>query len=522
MSVDTTAAPTRPGSPAPPGPGRTAAAVPVLRQVLVAFVLLVALFSVSSGTDGGDGFLALTAAHSLVHDGDLDLREFHDAAWYDAHYGTVAVEGRTIDYFPWTTALWSVPMVVLWEGTAQLGLTGDVEQQLRAGTTGRVRALFGGVFAAAAAVLLALVARRLAQLLAAGARSTSAWIDPDAPWAMTGAALVLGLGTSLWSTASRSLWQHGPAVALGAAAVLCALHLVGPGSRRRHSPAGAGQPAALDPGPAFDRAAPLDRRTARLAVGAGVLAALAYWSRPTAALLTLFVVALLGWRRRRALVPFIAAGAATHVVVLAANLVLVGRWIPPYYAASRIGWHDALPEALAANLVSPARGLLVFSPFLVGAGALALASRRSVMDHDTRAVVGLGALTSLAFWIAVSAFAEKWWAGHSIGPRFMSEALVLVGPAALVGIFGARRGAPPSTAVRAAWWAAIGASVVLHLFAANSWVSGCWNTVPVDIDDAPERVWQWQDPQVLAPLLRAGDPLAAAGSDPRCATAPPS
>jgi hypothetical protein len=440
---------------------------------VVAFLVLVAVYAVSFNTDGGDGFLALPAAHSLLHHGDLDLSEYRDAPWYDRHYGMVEVEGRQLDYFPWTTAALTVPLLAVWEAASAVGVTPPVEPMIRSGDTGRLRVLFASMMTAAAAVVLGLVTLRLSAMIRRDGPGWGEWLAPDARWALTTWSVVLGLGTALWSTASRSLWQHGPSLLAGAGALWCLLHLVGRGSVQHHA--------------------------ARWAASAGALLALAYWARPTNALLSLFVIGVLVARRRDVLAPLLGAAALTHLAVLGANLALVGRAMPPYYRAGRIGWHDALPEAVAANLFSPARGVLLFSPFLLAAPAMLLRSRRSLMDDDTRAVVAGALATSVASLLVVSAFTEKWWAGHSIGPRFMTETVVLLGPLALVAVFGPRR---PSAGGRrrAVWSIAIALSVAIHLGAATSGDARCWNTVPADVDVRPERVWSWADAQVLEPM----------------------
>ncbi len=462
----------------------------LLRQILLTFMVLLAIFAVSYNTDDGDGFLALPAAHSLLHDGDLDLAEYSNTGWFDTQYGVVEVEGRAVDYFPWTTAAAAVPLVLLWDAASAIGLVGDIDPLIRAGMTGQIRMLFASVICAWAAVVLGLLTRRLSRMITRPPGRYREWLDPDSSWALPVWTLTLGLGTSLWSTASRSLWQHGPAVLTAGSAVLCMAHLVGCNPVRRH--------------------------VGLLASAAGILLALSYWTRPTNALIGLFVVAVVALRRRNALLPLLGATAAVHAVMIVLNRVLVGRSLPPYYQASRLGWHADLPEAVAANLISPARGLIVFSPFLLAAPLLLARTRRELLDDDTRVVVVGGLLTSGAYLLAVSAFTEKWWAGHSVGPRFMTEALVMLGPMALVAIFGPREALDPRRFGRIGWLSAIVLSVLLHLGAANSRDALCWNKVPANVDSHPERVWSWTDAQVFESARSTARGWTASGPG-RCA-----
>jgi hypothetical protein len=280
------------------------------------------------------------------------------------------------------------------------------------------------------------------------------------------------------------MWQHGPSVALGAATMLMLV-------------------AALrDP-----------RHAARNACAAGAFVSLAYWVRPTNVVLTLVLLGVLVVRRPRLVLPAAGAAVATHALAVGANLVLLGTALPPYFTASRVGWHPELPEALAANVMSPARGLLVFSPFLLGAAALLLPSRRAILGRDlgTYAVAAGGG--AVAYLVVVSAFGEKWWAGHSFGPRFMTETLVLLAPLAVIGIFGPRTGTDgPGRAMRVLAVVAIGWSVLVHMTGAQVAGTRCWSTEPRDIDTAPERVWDLGDPQVVAGLRALARPDERSGT----------
>ncbi|MFN7150497.1 MAG: hypothetical protein ACK4V6_13580, partial [Microthrixaceae bacterium] len=428
------------------------------RQLLVGFALVALIYAVSPNSDGSDGYLAIPAAHSLYHDADLDLSEFRDADWFSTHYALIDVEGRSVDYFPWLTAVAAVPVVAAWEALSWTGITRDPGDMVAEASFTRLRILSASLISALAATLLGLLAFRLVQLAGNGRRTAVSWLAIDGRWTVTTWIVVIGLGTSLWSIASRSTWQHGPSVALGAAAMLM---LVAALREQRN-------------GPWF-------------AACAGALVSLAYWARPTNVVLTLVLCGVLAARRPRLLVAAGAAVVGAHALVVATNLALLGTALPPYFTASRVGWHGDLPEALAANMISPARGLLVFSPFLLGAAALLLPSRRAILGRDLGTYALVAGLGAAGYLVVVSAFGEKWWAGHSFGPRFMTETLVLLAPLALIGIFGPRAASPPPRrAGRTLAVLAIGWSVLVHMTGAHVPSTSCWNGIPEDIDTAPQ------------------------------------
>ncbi|HTO00997.1 MAG TPA: hypothetical protein VL068_10010, partial [Microthrixaceae bacterium] len=186
-----------------------------LRRRGVAVALLVfVIFFVSPNTDGGDGYLVVPTAHSLIHEHNLDLSEFRDGVWYDSHYAVSEVDGRVVNYFPWLTAVFAVPVVASFDLLHTVGLAGDQATAINNATIQLQNRLAAAIVATAAAIVLALIARRLLMLMEATRPLTSdaaqaprsSWLRSDGDWTFVVFTLVLALGTSLWSTASRSMW----------------------------------------------------------------------------------------------------------------------------------------------------------------------------------------------------------------------------------------------------------------------------------------------------------------------------
>lgn len=455
-------------------------------------LLVFFVFCASPNVDSGDGFSITPTAHSLIYDQDLDLSEFRDADWFDRHYGVVQTEDRRQTYFPWLSAVFAAPTVVVWDALSIVGLVSNSSDQITAGTVGPLQVVGGSVSASLGAVMLALTTRRLFQLMAETAadrehsrlQSTHRMLTTASVlgrWQVTLWIVVLGLGTSLWSVASRSVGQHAPSVLLGSIAMFLLTSMIG-----QH---------------------PMPRRVLS-GMALGALLALAYWERPTNLVLSFVAIAVIGVCRRSVLPSLLAGLAATHMAALAANVVLVGRAVPPYFTGGRVGWHGEYLEAMAANVISPGRGLLLFSPFLAGAALLALPSRRSLMSRDLGVYSLVAAFGALGYLLIVSGFKESWWAGISYGPRFMTESVVLLGPLALLGLFGpARNTFLPTSVARAVAGLLIMASVVIHGSGAVLPDIDCWNARH---GDTSLGVWSWSDPLVLAGPHTA---LANSGGD---------
>jgi hypothetical protein len=301
-------------------------------------------------------------------------------------------------------------------------------------------------------------------------------------------AVVFALGTAAWSTTSRALWQHGPSMLAIAVALLAASRL-----QRGHRPAA-------------------------MATTLGAAVGAAYALRPTNALAVAGFGLLVVSRHRDRVVPFLGGLLAVLLAFVAVNVASFGRVLPPYFAAGRISLHPDYLMALAANLVSPARGLLLFSPVvaLSIAGFVLQMRRRALQPLE---VVAAGCV--VAQLLVVSAQNEGWWAGHAFGPRFMSDVLPLLAYLALPAVsalIGAVGVADPSGLARAAA-CAVGVvtlvSIAVNAEGAFLRASTCWNVTPVNIDRRPSRVWDLGNPQITAgyrAIARQGVRAAAVGA----------
>jgi len=483
-----------------------------LLALVVAAVYL--LSPVRSATTHDPAFVPMTA-HALVHHGSLSLDDFgpdrlvgHPIVVTDGSLtpGTVVrdpAELRSVlerpgvsvlDYFPWTSALFAVPGVVVTDAVAAVAGTPDSARLIRDGNFELIHTASAS-FVVIGAVLLF---RATALIVLGGG-------DRRRRLLANGAALVFALGTSAYSTASRALWQHTPSLLLLTLVLYLAVRI------DRTDPDGDQQrPPSVVDGEVVALGAS--------AVGAAIV-------RPTNLLVA---VLLIGWviiRRRasiRSTVLSVAVGAAVvSVAFVVCNLVLLGEPLPAYYSSGRILFGDWFGEAVAANWISPSRGLLVASPILVLAVPGAVISWREPRHRPL--VVALG-LSVLAVTISVSAF-PHWWAGHSFGPRFMTEAVpqlaVLALPAVDV-VFDAGRLRRTVPHRRRAWGAVVVVvvlsvwSIAFHAAGSVAGVAGCWNIYPVDVDRDPGRVWSVLDAQVLEPVHRLLDADRRAAEDGVC------
>ncbi len=297
--------------------------------------------------------------------------------------------------------------------------------------------LSASVIAAVASILVLLLVRREA----------GRW------WGLV-LALAFAFGTNTWMTSSQTLWQH------GAAELLIALALC------------------------FAVSAPTRGRIAGLGAVCVAIAA----SRPPDVLVAGAFAFWIVWTRRSDVWCFLAGAAAPVAALLFYNLGLIGNIAGGYgtITESPISFlQNSVWGGLAGLLVSPARGLLLFAPFLA---FVPFGFVRRVRERDTRS---LACALAVAVCAVVLLYAlMDWRMGYSYGPRVLTDFLPIfiwmLAPLPFVlGALG--RGVLIGTIALSITVQAIGAF----------WYTGATD---VEIGRSMKAAWDWRNPQFLAEL----------------------
>jgi hypothetical protein len=199
----------------------------------------------------------------------------------------------------------------------------------------------------------------------------------------------------------------------------------------------------------------------------------------------------------RSKVSFAATCLAFAMVFSLTSFATYGALLPPYCAPTRVNPFD--PSHIPGVLFSPSRGLLWFMP-----SALLLLFTPLFVLRDRRlfvaSAVAVAALT-LAI-LSISGF-QTWWGGFSYGPRLFQPALPAVALLALIAAQAAGKlGRPAQGALLWLFGVVVCWEAFVHIGGASSARGMQWNVSPVSVDDAPERLWDWSDPQFLAPFLK--------------------
>lgn len=326
----------------------------------------------------GDTLPARYLPFGIWHYGSVLLDPIRDATvegQANPYWVQTGRKGHSLSLYPVVVPVLVAPLYL--PAVVYLNARGWNPEDLRLVATAMEK-LSASLIAAAASSLLYLLLRRRAR------RGDAVLLT-----------VAFALGTNTWMIGSQALWQHGLAELLLVGLLLL---LTAPCSTPR-------------------------------ALAAGALCGLITANRPPDAILA-GALGLYGlvWAGRRA--TWMAAGAAMPIgLVLIYNFAVAGHLAGGYGIPTTAGFfHHGLLNGVAGQLFSPTRGLFVFSPFLllVPAG-LRLGLRDRERDHEgerERAltlVVGVAVLAQILFYAKTD-----WRAGHSWGPRWLTDVLPLL------------------------------------------------------------------------------------------------
>ncbi|HEX3979658.1 MAG TPA: hypothetical protein VHW93_00450, partial [Acidimicrobiales bacterium] len=431
------------------------------------------VFAIDMASPSGmtaDSIRAVSVAVALVHYHTLSLNRFQPLP--DPTYAVTVVHGHIYPQFPWAVSLFAVPWVIGYDALHKLGIGEGSIAMVHSGHDWGLQLVSMSAVVAAATVVVYFIALRVLRLQPPARRRR---------WALL-VAVAFALATPAWGTASRSMWQHGPSMLCIALGLLFAFR------------AQAGRRGWMGMGAAF---------------------AAGYAMRPTDSIVIMVIVVWMVVAQRRHLLAAVAGAVPPLAILVAVNLTIYHQPLSPYFTGGQsFDVSGTMAVALAGNLVSPARGLLIFCPLVVlSAVGIVVRWRAGELDAFWKAL----AVIPVLHWIVVSAF-KHWWGGDSYGPRFFTDLMPIFVVLALPAVEVLARWLAPSPTSTASADAATAAGpatpslrwrrlLVALAIVALVWSVGveaqgailrsawCWNNEPTDVDAHPSKLWDWSDPQ---------------------------
>jgi hypothetical protein len=221
----------------------------------------------------------------------------------------------------------------------------------------------------------------------------------------------------------------------------------------------------------------------------------AYFCRPTAAIfVALVVLYVLLFKPRTTFIKLSLSCFLLFLVFVLFSLVEYQSILPPYYDQRLHS--DTFWTGLYGNLLSPARGLFIYSPYLL----LAFLGLCRFYKELIRSRLMWLAILWFCFHLVMIAKQPTWWGGHSFGPRYLTD----VFPACIL--------------ITILIWSYVSTTlsqrsrnVLITIFLCCSLISifintyqglynpatGKWNNSP-NIDEYPIYLFDWKYPQFMA------------------------
>ena len=330
--------------------------------VVAATAAITVLLAINRMTDS-DAMGSLLVAESLATQGTIYLDNYSDLVKTALGYRLTEVNGHAVYAFPIGTSFIATP--VAWV-MARMGMSMVAHDH-------QVQIGLASLSAFLTVILAAYLARRF-----------------TSRWAALSIATVFWFGSALASTGGTALWSHNFGVVTSLAALLALTQSL---------------------------AKPLGRSWIILALTlfAGFVI------RPQLGLLAVLTLMYLLIVQRRTFWRTGFLMAALGLLFVGFNLLTVGSPLPDYYLASRLLGEIDFWTALSGNLISPGRGMLIYTPFLLALPLLAIARKSPWQPHE-RSLLFIALLWPVLHLIAISRFSH-WWGGWAFGARLMMDVL---------------------------------------------------------------------------------------------------
>ena len=323
--------------------------------LILIFIIVFISYLNGSHLASGDSTWSIPVAMSIIKEGNINLDE------YPHSYGTT-IDGHIYSFFPIGVSLIAVPFVLILDEASDRIFSFNLDEFIKRPFTERIELFIASFIVALTSLFIYLIAHSCL-----GNKKYSLLL-----------AFIFAFCTSAWSTASRALWQHGPSILM----LTTSLYLI-----------------------------LLAKSRPWLIQFVSLPLVFSYVIRPTNSisifLLTVFVLI----QYEKYFLRYLIWAMVIVVPFLLYNFSVYHYFLSPYYLPQRIGQTPHFWEALAGNLISPSRGLFIFSPILlfsIYGVILKIKNKhlRRIMDDKTEkenSLVMIGLL-----FVLIGVFCNEW------------------------------------------------------------------------------------------------------------------
>jgi hypothetical protein len=437
----------------------------VKRQLVAGAIFFVAftIFYVSPNLQVFDSGYSMLLSEVILHGHSVDLSRIPlrfppgvDPRYLrtDGYtYNIISEKGRRLYYMAWGGSILALPAVAVLNLTGISALTPTWHFDL----AGEYRIQ---------KILAALLMSILTLLI-----YYTGWLEGlPLSWAAV-IALGTALGTQLWSTASRGLWEQTWLLLLLGVAILLLV------------------------------ACEVGRVTFR-PIAFATLMSWMYFVRPMAGVPIIAISGYVLFTYQRAVPVYLITGLLWLAGFIACSMYYFGAPLPPCYHETWLFRLSGARQRLMAVLFSPSRGLFIYVPVLIF--VLFLTARYwNSLRREKFVLMSLGVIVAD---LAVLSIFKRWWGGWCYGPRLLTDTVPFFVLLAILSckaflddtsLPSHRRSAITSFGI-----AALVLSVLMNAPGALSYAAGSW-TERLHPGLHEELLWDWSRAPFLAPLSLA-------------------
>lgn len=392
-----------------------------------------------------DSDWVLPLSMSIIREHNTNLDEYKSLLDAKHYSGTENINGHFYYYFPVGTSLLITPVVKALDLICKHIFYTDMNAIISTGDDGGIQLFIASLLVAVTSAFIFLIAFEITK-----SRMHSLLL-----------VFIFAFCTSAWSTGSRALWSHTCSMLMLSISLFSLLRA---------------------------------RGNNRWLLVAAITVACAYIVRPTNSLSVFFLsfYVLLHFRRRASL--FFSGLILVLIPFFLYNYHIYNTFLPSYFQPSRIGGNEHLWEGLAGNLISPARGLFIFSPVLFFS---IIGIWIKLKDKTFNLLDAALVLIILSHFYIISSIGSLY-GGWCFGPRLFTDIIPFL--IYFLSFFIVKLPEARSTVLKYTFTSlfilCIGASFFINYKGATHPATFMWNAVP-DIDSHPERIWDWNDLQFM-------------------------
>jgi hypothetical protein len=404
-------------------------------SIIFLLTLLVYLpVKIPAASQNGDNMWYIPQVISLYTENNMNLDEFPDRIKEVHNYAIIDLNNHKLNYFPYGTVRVNYPLTLLTKNFFACDFKTEKE---KIDSSNKIAELNAKIFASFSVALMFLIVLKLTQSYRQSLLLT----------------FIFAFASPHFSNHAGGLWSHNISVFL----ITLTLYLMV--AREKVS---------------YFSALPL---------------AFSYITRPTMSLSVIFLSLYYFLTNKfSTFVKFSLIGIIIGLSFITYNMITFDSILPPYYAGSRLSF-EHFSEALFGHLVSPNRGLFIFFPialFSIIGGYLAFKNKENILYRILFVMV-------IICYVIYSMF-PHWWMGYSYGPRIFAEII----PYLILLIIPAIAWIKQSALMKIIFAITVVWSIFVQIMGVSSDKSfSTWNASPISVDTYPEKIWSWQDMQIL-------------------------